>query len=187
MYPYLYHPDKVAWVSVNGNVQAGTPVTPGNGLGINLEVTPVPVYHGSFAFEPVIFVVSFDGGNSTPNSRRKLVLCWDFLHLVTRHPAPSGVAPDPPDSRVPHSYVPRSNTTGPGSWGYPTDEHPHPEDAPARNDLYAGVDTRARDVGNDVLLREHQVLSEPDELFLAGNTVTPSRRRVTPRLRLGWR
>ncbi len=63
------------------------PVMPGRtlhlGLGINLQVTPVAVYHGPYAYEPVNWVVEF--GHRDAGTYRKLLLCWDLLHLVPRY------------------------------------------------------------------------------------------------------
>lgn len=160
-YPWLA--GMVNWQSINQEVATGKPIDPDKiNLGINLKVTPIPVYHGPNAHEPVIFVVEFGNGKSY----KKLVLCWDLLHLVTKHPTQSGVDPTPPDS-----YVPKSKPTGPGSWGYPTDDYPEkPED---RDKLYSSLGNPAQNIGDDELLPEHQILKEPHELFLAGNTVTP--------------
>lgn len=53
-------------------------------LGINLRVTPVPVWHGPRALDAVIWVLQFGG----TEGRRpwKLVLAWDLLHLIPRYP-----------------------------------------------------------------------------------------------------
>jgi len=76
---------------LNGCVAANAPVRPLDGLGIGLKVTPVPVYHGDLADQPVIYVVEFGSGETCV----KIVLAWDLLHLVTRHPEPAGVEPAP--------------------------------------------------------------------------------------------
>jgi hypothetical protein len=75
------------------NVVSGVPVIPvafsghglysDEGLGINLRVTPIAVYHGNpkVVPSPVIWVVEFD----SESGRRRVVLGWDLLHLVPRH------------------------------------------------------------------------------------------------------
>ena len=51
---------------------------------IDLRVTPVPVWHGKIPGEsPVIWVIEF----GTPDARRKIILGWDLLHLIPRHPS----------------------------------------------------------------------------------------------------
>ena len=54
-------------------------------LGVGLRVTPIAVYHGQFAPQPVIWVVEF--GSAADNSYHKLVLGWDMLHLIPRYAA----------------------------------------------------------------------------------------------------
>lgn len=49
---------------------------------INLKIIPIPVYHGPFAYQPVIFVIEFN----TNNRNKKIIFCWDILHLVTEFP-----------------------------------------------------------------------------------------------------
>ncbi len=62
------------------------PVTPGQpvelDLGIDLRVTPVAVYHGRSAYEPVIYLVEFGSGETA----HRLLLAWDLLHLIPRYP-----------------------------------------------------------------------------------------------------
>jgi len=157
-YPWLV--GMVEWRSLNPALSTGEPIVPdATGLGIHLKVTPIPVYHGPSAFESVMYVVEFGRGHDY----RKLILGWDFLHLVTQHPPPSGI--DPPHA---DSYVPTIKPTGPGSYGYPTDDYPENRDA-----LYAGLANPAEHLKPDELLPIHQPLKAPHELFLDGNTVTP--------------
>jgi len=157
-YPWLE--GMLDWRSIDTNVITRTPIKLDLDLDldVDLKVTPVPVYHGPYAFDPVIFVIEFGRGECY----KKLVLCWDFLHLVTRHPTPSGISTAKPDS-----YVPESIPTTPGSYGYPTDDYP--ED---KNKLYSGLDNTAEKLGLGDLLPEHMILKNADELFLSGNTIS---------------
>lgn len=62
----------------------GPGAVPLGDLGIGLRITPVDVWHGASAPEAVIWVVEF--GSKEANTYRKLILMWDLLHLVPRHP-----------------------------------------------------------------------------------------------------
>lgn len=53
-------------------------------LGISLKVTPVPIYHGPTAFEPVHYVIEFVDPDT--QEKRKIILAWDLLHLIPRYP-----------------------------------------------------------------------------------------------------
>lgn len=65
------------------------PVQPGRKVdledyGIRLTITPITVWHGTTAIDPVIWVVEF--GDRSQGTYHKLVLAWDLLHLVPRYP-----------------------------------------------------------------------------------------------------
>jgi ribonuclease BN (tRNA processing enzyme) len=47
---------------------------------IKFKVTPIPVYHGRSANEPVVFVIEF-----CLDRPYKIILCWDYLHLVKNY------------------------------------------------------------------------------------------------------
>jgi hypothetical protein len=53
-------------------------------LGIGLKVTPVPIYHGPTAFEPVHYVVEF--ADPDTQEKRKIIIAWDLLHHIPRYP-----------------------------------------------------------------------------------------------------
>lgn len=53
--------------------------------GIDLIVTPIAVWHGTKAVDPVIWVIEF--GNKQTGTYRKLILAWDLLHLIPRYPS----------------------------------------------------------------------------------------------------
>lgn len=59
-------------------------VTSELGLGIDLKITPVPVFQGASAPGAVIWVIEF--GQRETGTYRKLVLGWEFVHFVPRHP-----------------------------------------------------------------------------------------------------
>lgn len=148
------------WVNITPNVTSREPLRPNDGLGIDLRITPIPVYHGTSAFEPVGFVVEFGSGAAY----RKLVFCWDMLHLVTQHPAPAADAPRDGAGTLLRPALP-------GSHGYPTDDYQHlaPEVYAER---YGHLPAPA-DLAPDALLPEHELLRGADELFVECNTATP--------------
>lgn len=122
-------------------------------LGIGCTVTPVPVYHGPFAYQPVIYVLQF----RTAGKRHKLILAWDLLHLVTEHRG--------------HSATGEALA---GSHGYPGDEE---FPVTASYDAYAGLPHQDK-LRDGEMLPEHQILArEPGEhceLFISCNSLTPS-------------
>lgn len=67
---------------VHHSITPGTPIA--LGLGINLTVTPVAVWHGNIPKDAVIWVVEF--GDPAANTYRKIIVGWDLLHLVPRYP-----------------------------------------------------------------------------------------------------
>lgn len=126
-------------------------------LGIELKVTPVPVYHGPYAHEPVIFVIEF----KVQGNWKKLVLCWDLLHLVSRHPEFDYYDPK----------VDPNSKTSPGSSGYPTDDYP-----PLfkdREEIYQNIPNLMADLSAHEVSKAHEILLDSDDLFLSGNTITP--------------
>jgi Beta-lactamase superfamily domain len=90
LYPYL------GWDRID--VVPGQPVLPlgggvyaNQGLDFGLRVTPVSVYHGNPAIvpDPVIWVIDFE----SEEGLKKIVLGWDFLHLVPRYVGEDREAP----------------------------------------------------------------------------------------------
>lgn len=151
--PYGYLANWVEWRNINPQVASGASV-PLEDLGIGLSVTPFPVYHGPYAYEPVIFVVEFGSGDT----RRKLVLCWDLLHLVMHHPAP-------PDDWF------KVRRAVPGSHGYPTDDRPQ---LPEQQMLYTALDNPTEGLGPEDLTDRHKLLFGADEFIVEGNTALPN-------------
>jgi ribonuclease BN (tRNA processing enzyme) len=148
------------WVNLSPHVISQQPLRPAGDAGIDLRLTPVPVYHGPSAFEPVGVVVEFGSGPAY----RKLVFCWDMLHLVTQHPAPDDATPRYAAGTLLRPALP-------GSHGYPTDDYHQlaPEQYAER---YRHLPAPA-DLAPDALLPEHALLHGADEFFVECNTATP--------------
>jgi len=75
IYPWLE--SLVIHKNINKELLICSSIEPFQNNDLKLKVTPIPVYHGKFAIEPVIFVIEF-----CTNKAYKIILCWDFLNLV---------------------------------------------------------------------------------------------------------
>lgn len=80
LYPWFFSGTNP--ILVHRPVIAGTKIV--LGLGVNLTVTPVAVWHGNKAKDPVIWVIEF--GELHNNTYHKIILGWDLLHLIPRYP-----------------------------------------------------------------------------------------------------
>lgn len=84
IYPWFFEPsnDNPPYLD-HDPVTVGKPVEMDD-FGINLQITPIPVYQGQSAPGATIWVIEF--GDRDANTYKKLILGWEFIHLIPRFP-----------------------------------------------------------------------------------------------------